>query len=139
MGVRFHSLAFLLAAFFAGTSLMNGCVANPDYGRAAVGSSEVLMDLTFSDRDRTAIYDYYRRTLPPGLAKKDRLPPGLRKHVARRGELPPGLSSNRLPHDLDRRLTRLPTGYTRLAVGTDIVLLHERTRFILDIVQDVFP
>jgi len=139
MKMRFDSIVWLLAAIFAAGPLMTGCVANPDYGQVAVRSRDVRMDLVFSDRDRTAIYNYYRRTLPPGLAKKQRLPPGLRKHLARHGELPPGLSSYRLPHDLDRRLARLPTGYVRLAVGTDIVLLHERTHLILDIVQDVYP
>jgi len=32
--------------------------------------------------------------LPPGLAKKERLPPGLQNHLARNGQLPPGLQKN---------------------------------------------
>ena len=31
------------------------------------------------------------RGLPPGLAKRDRLPPGLEKHLLKHGSLPPGL------------------------------------------------
>ena len=36
---------------------------------------------------------YYGRPagLPPGLAKKDRLPPGIEKHLLERGSLTPGL------------------------------------------------
>ncbi len=36
-------------------------------------------------------FDYNAYGLPPGLAKKDRLPPGLQKHLWKRGALPPGL------------------------------------------------
>jgi len=35
--------------------------------------------------------------LPPGLAKKDRLPPGLEKQLERRGTLPPGLQRKSVP------------------------------------------
>lgn len=139
MKMHFDSLVWLLAALFATAPLMTGCATHPDYGQVSVRSQDIRMDLAFSDRDRVAISNYYRRALPPGLAKKQRLPPGLRKHLARHGELPPGLSSYRLPGDLDRRLTRLPSGYVRLAVGTDIVLLHERTHLILDVVQNIYP
>ena len=38
--------------------------------------------------------------LPPGLAKRDHLPPGLQKHLDRRGTLPPGLAKRDLPPDL---------------------------------------
>lgn len=139
MKMRFDSIIWLLAAIFAAAPLMTACVANPDYARVAVRSRDARMDLVFTDRDRSSIYNYYHRALPPGLAKKQRLPPGLRKHLARHGELPPGLSGYRLPHDLDRRLTRLPNGYVRLVVGTDMVLLHERTHLILDVVQNIYP
>jgi diadenosine tetraphosphatase ApaH/serine/threonine PP2A family protein phosphatase len=139
MKIRFDSIIWLLVTLFAAAPLMTGCVANPSYSQVSVRNRDIRMDLAFSDRDRDAIYNYYRRTLPPGLAKKQRLPPGLRKHLARHGELPPGLSSYRLPHDLDRRLVRLPNGYVRLIVGTDIVLLHERTHLILDVVQNIYP
>lgn len=139
MNNRFVSLILLQMTLFFAIPLMTGCVVNPDYGRISARGRDVRADIVFSDHDRVAIYDYYHRHLPPGLAKKHRLPPGLRKHLARHGELPPDLAHYRLPPNLDRRLRRLPSGYVRLRVGTDIVLLHERTRMILDVVQDVYP
>ncbi len=39
------------------------------------------------------------RGLPPGLAKRDRLPPGLEKHLWKHGSLPPGLQKKLDPHD----------------------------------------
>lgn len=48
--------------------------------------------------------------LPPGLAKKERLPPGLQKQLVRNGQLPPGLQKKiqPLPPVLERQLTPLP-------------------------------
>jgi len=40
-----------------------------------------------------AWYSENERHLPPGLAKKDRLPPGLEKQLVRNGTLPPDLKS----------------------------------------------
>jgi hypothetical protein len=106
-------------------------------GAVTVGDEHGRVTLVFSDRDRSEIYRYYRQHLPPGLAKKETLPPGLRKQVARRGTLPPGLESQRLHRDLEMRLSPLPRGYIRLRVGTDVLLLDERTRVILDVVTDI--
>jgi len=39
-----------------------------------------------------------REGLPPGLAKRDRLPPGLEKHLLKHGSLPPGLQKKVGPH-----------------------------------------
>ena len=36
--------------------------------------------------------------LPPGLAKRDRLPPGLEKHLWKHGSLPPGLQKKVDPY-----------------------------------------
>ena len=42
--------------------------------------------------ERRLIHGYYATgALPPGLAKRRRLPPGLQKHLRERGQLPPGL------------------------------------------------
>ena len=42
--------------------------------------------------------------MPPGLAKKQQLPPGLQRRVAKHGSLPPGLAKRDLPDDLEREL-----------------------------------
>jgi len=53
----------------------------------------------YSDHDRD-IHDWYRAhysDLPPGLAKRDRLPPGLERQLVVRGTLPPGLQKKMQP------------------------------------------
>lgn len=75
--------------------------------------------------------------LPPGLAKKDRLPPGLEKQLERNGTLPPGLAKRDLPDDLESRLPRRDDRYERVIVDNDVVLLERTTRRILDIIRDV--
>lgn len=94
----------------------------------------------FSDRDRDLIVGYYASResgLPPGLAKKKHLPPGLQKQLDRNGRLPPGLEKRALPSDLDRRLSRLPGGYGRVIVGRDVVIINTSTDEILDILRDI--
>lgn len=106
-------------------------------GSVAVQTQNARIALVFSDRDQAEIRRYYRQHLPPGLAKRDALPPGLRKQVAKRGSLPPGLRGAQLPDELDHRLSRLPEGYIRLRVAEDVILLDERTRIILDVVTNI--
>lgn len=112
-----------------------------DLGRMAVQAASPA----FTDHDRREIDDWLRlgrriltgdddhksKKMPPGLAKRDHLPPGL----AKRDTLPPGLAKRDLPSDLERRLSRLPTGYGRKTVGDDIVLIEEATGIIFDILK----
>lgn len=81
--------------------------------------------------------DQGRRGLPPGLARREQLPPGLERQIRRRGTLPPGLRTRPLPRALEARLPPPPPNCVRVLVGTDIVLLNERTRAVLDIIRDV--
>lgn len=76
--------------------------------------------------------------LPPGLTGRP-LPPGLRRQLIRNGTLPPGLRRHLhpLPPALEIRLGKLPIGYKRCIIGADLVLVHERTFVIVDIVPDV--
>jgi hypothetical protein len=129
--MRLTPLLILLLA-----AALGGC-AYPTAGRVSVGDERGRVDLAFSSQDRILIHDYYRRTLPPGLARKQSLPPGLQKQLVRRGHLPPGLEGQRLPSDLEGRLTPLPAGYVRLRIGTDVVLVEVGTRLILDLVSNV--
>lgn len=118
-----------------------GCASVPQNtsGRIVVANDEGYIDIRFSDHDRRLIHDYYgnqarRKQAPPGLAKRGgNLPPGL----AKRDTLPPGLQGRGLPNDLESRLARLPDGYVRLKVGTDIVLMNSNTRVVFDIIYGV--
>ena len=90
------------------------------------------------DRDEArAWYNDHESNLPPGLAKKDRLPPGLEKQLVRNGTLPPGLQKRiqPCPEELERRLPPPPPDCAHVLVAGHIVLLNRRTNIILDIVH----
>ncbi len=97
----------------------------------------------FTEHERVLIKDWFRvhgrKGLPPGLAKRDQLPPGLAKQLRERGTLPPGLQKklHPLPIELERQLHRLPTGYKRVILGGNIILMEEKTAVIYDILRDV--
>ena len=120
-----------------------GCQSYPTRtsGSIEVSDDNTHVKVIFTDHDRKLIHQYYnhgkRKKTPPGLAKKEHLPPGLRKQIKKHGKLPPGLEGRYLPHDLEQKLHRLPKGYVRIRVGTDIVLMETPTRIILDVITDV--
>jgi hypothetical protein len=104
--------------------------------------SERGSDIIFSSRERTLISNWFRNSqgnLPPGLAKRDRLPPGLEKQLRERGTLPPGLQKrlSPLPDDLERQLPRLPGGYRRGVIGGNVILMNDKTSVIADIIRNV--
>lgn len=72
--------------------------------------------------------------LPPGLAKKEQLPPGLEKQVQKNGTLPPGLErrAQPLPLACESQLPRLPATVERVILNRQIILLGAQSR-ILDI------
>lgn len=75
--------------------------------------------------------------LPPGLAKRDELPPGLEKQLKVNGALPPGLAKRDLPYDLRKRLPKARSGTERKIIGNDVVLIETATGVILDILRGV--
>ncbi|HXT87244.1 MAG TPA: hypothetical protein VN745_09495 [Verrucomicrobiae bacterium] len=96
----------------------------------------------YSDHDRDDIHHWYReheerRDLPPGLAKRDELPPGLERQLVVRGELPPGLrrKMHPCPPELVRELPPPPPDCAHVLIGGHIVLLNRRTNIVLDIVH----
>jgi len=93
------------------------------------------------DGERRIIRDYYRNNgLPPGLAKRDSLPPGLAKQLRERGELPPGLQKRltTVPRPLATRLPRLPGYYDRYFAGDDLLVIDRRSNRIVSLIPDVF-
>jgi hypothetical protein len=78
------------------------------------------------------------KDLPPGLAKRDRLPPGLERQLQKNGTLPPGLAKRSLPSDLEQQLPPAPEGYERQIIeNAAIVLVHKATGRIADVVKDI--
>ncbi len=111
-----------------------------EQGEERRGASQII----FTERDHGLIIDWFRRDpsgLPPGLAKRDRLPPGLEKQLRERGTLPPGLQKRvqPLPFELERQLHRLPTGYRRVVIGGNVILMNEETSVIYDIIREAMP
>jgi hypothetical protein len=92
----------------------------------------------YKDHDRETMrgwYDEHQNDLPPGLAKRDQLPPGLERQLVRRGTLPPGLQKRLqpCPEDLERRLPPPPPECTHVLIGGHVVLLNRRTNVVVDI------
>lgn len=133
-----HVCLFLVA-------ILMGCASYPhvDSSIFKIENDDLHVQVAFGDHDRRAIHDYYankgtkQKGLPPGLARKRKLPAGLKKQLEKNGKLPPGLSKRHLPSELEERLSRLPKGYVRLKVGGDIVLMNEKTEVIVDIIHDL--
>ena len=120
---------------------VSGCIALRE-GRVVLANDDASVSVVFSDRDRDLINNYYykkkkKKHMPRGLAKRDRLPPGLEKQVRERGKLPPGLQGRDLPYDLERQLSNIPNGYVRVQIGGDIVLMNKKTRVIVDVIKDI--
>jgi hypothetical protein len=98
-------------------------------------------DAVVFDRDGhvRVIRDFRTAGLPPGLAKRESLPPGLRKQLVERGELPPGLQKRLVdvPGPLVSRLPAVPAYYHRYFAGDDLIVVDTRTNRIVVIVRDV--
>jgi len=67
--------------------------------------------------------------------QKDRLPPGLEKHLVRNGTLPPGPQKRFYPApvELERRLPPPPPDCAHVLIGGHIVLLNRKTNLIVDV------
>ncbi len=107
------------------------------------GHAVVADHHAWTDRDHCHLVyvDYYNRHgLPPGLAKKGSLPPGLRKQLHERGHLPPGLEKHMvvLPVALEREFPPLPPYYVRRGIGVDLVVIDTRSNFVVSIMANVF-
>src|SRR5713101_6361403 len=105
------------------------------YDRDADDDDEGRGPVEFSHRERRIISDCFvenRSDLPPGLAKRDRLPPGLERQLQRNGTLPPGLQKRvqPLPGVCTARLPRLPRDWVRVELGGRIILLNPTQRIV---------
>lgn len=129
------------------TLLSSGCVTLKDTfgvrrGEVKVRTKDGYVKVVFSDRDKEAIRNYYtkkwkHKKMPPGLAKRDTLPPGLQKRLDVGDSLPPGLEKRGLSHELEKVLSPLPKGYIRLKIGGDIIIMNQKTEVVVDILKDI--
>ena len=94
----------------------------------------------YSDHDRDAARGWYHEHyshLPPGLAKRDRLPPGLERQLVVRGTLPPGLRREMrpCPHELEVMLPPSPPNYAHVVIGGNLVLVNRANFQIADVLH----
>lgn len=110
-------------------------------------------DIILTELERRLIQSYYRsryevwqiqggnnrkhKHLPPGIAKKGTLPPGIAKQLVRNGSLPPGLAWQPLPPDLIVQLPRRPSGQQIVIVDDKVMLVRAATNLILDVLTVV--
>lgn len=129
--------AFITIAALAGLS---GCETAPRYGEVRVSDRDYDVRVVFSDSDRRIIREYYRedyRQLPPGLAKKGKIPPGHAFKLKRHQTVPQDVKWGYLEPDIERRLSRLPDGFIRIMVGADVAILNTRTRVVVDLLEEI--
>ncbi len=90
---------------------------------------------SFSARDRRIIrscFEENRADLPPGLAKRDSLPPGLERQLERNGTLPPGLQKRvrPLPEACEQQLPPLPNDLERVVYASRVMLIDSGNRIL---------
>jgi hypothetical protein len=108
-------------------------------------------DIVLTEIERRLIASYYQRRydewgsenhgnskhkhkgLPPGIAKKGTLPPGIYKQLVRNDPLPPGLGAMPLPYDLAVQLPPRPSGQRLLILDDKVLLVQAATNMILDV------
>jgi hypothetical protein len=87
----------------------------------------------FSPADNTQVRVYFARNPVVWTG----VPPELARNFARGKELPRGVSAEPLPPGLLARLSAHPGfGYAR--VGSDVAMIENATRTVVDIIEDVF-
>jgi hypothetical protein len=90
--------------------------------------SGVSLHVSFSTADVKIIREHY-------ATRYRNLPPGLRKKVARGGQLPPGWQKKYepFPTALERRLPRLSPEYHRGVVDGHAVIYNSKTSVVIDV------
>lgn len=106
-------------------------------------NANAAVSIVFGESDQRVIRNWFRETpssqLPPGLAKRGSLPPGLQKQLQRNGTLPPGLQKkiSPFPRELANRLGPLPTGCgcDRVFLDGKALIVSRATNTILDVMN----
>ena len=139
--------SILALACFAGQRGTAAQDGTPGAAGVAQESPDVI-DIVFTEIERRIIRDYFDRSyrdwsagknngkskeMPPGLARKNTLPPGLAKQLVQNGTLPPGLAKRSLPPDLIIQLPSRPDWQEIVIVDDKVLLIQRATNLILDI------
>ena len=123
-------LTLVLAAATTGSADQKPRSGKPDKtaknGKVADNPTPVAVH--FSTGDAGVLQTYY------GPRYKS-LPPGLKKKVARGGQLPPGWQKKLQPFpiELERKLKPLPTDYGRGVFDGNAVIYDRRSHVVIDV------
>lgn len=111
---------------------------------ATSSSTSLSVSFSFGKTGTSYVRDWFGNTqntagLPPGLAKREELPPGLQRHLERNGTLPPGLQKKiqPLPSSLTSHLPKPPDGVEIVFVAGNVLAIEISTHKIIDIVADI--
>ena len=107
------------------------------------GGTAVSVQVVFTSGDQRLIREWVQARpaaqLPPGLAKRGGLPPGLAKQLRKNGTLPPGLEKRitAIPLELGGRLGPLPPGCgcDRVFFDGKALIVARATGAILDLID----
>jgi hypothetical protein len=128
------TMNIFIALLIVGVSSLNAQGrGNGKHAQSGVAGQDaktaVAVSVSIGKNDERIIHEWFSQPantkgLPPGLAKREQLPPGLQKQLARNGQLPPGLQKKiqPVPASLEARLTRLPEGRRRIIINGSVIL-----------------
>lgn len=127
-------LAFFVLALLAlpATAAPRNHGKGPHGAEGDAPSLGVVVGAAFTITERNLITQYFQNH----NVRSQRLPPGIAKNLARGKPLPPGIAKRFLPEDLNAALP-VRSGYERLIVGSDVLLIDLTTRVVVDILRGV--
>jgi hypothetical protein len=141
------SIALLLVASLASVPLALAQNTKPPAKAAAPAQDSPLptLSMVVPERDRTAVYTYYREEVaagrcPAGLVKKNNAcgAPAQAKQAWKLDQpLPDGVAGEALPAALIAKLSPSPAGYQYLRVDNDILIVGVGTRSVAALVADL--
>lgn len=117
----------LLLLFSLGLAGCGAYVATSD--RVVIRDDRAVTQVRFTDRDRSAVLQYYR-THKTSIRRTTQA-------VVKGGALPQDLRGEVLPQALESRLSVLPGSHTRIVVGRDLVIIDRHTRVVRDVLSGV--
>ncbi|RJF88424.1 hypothetical protein D3874_16540 [Oleomonas cavernae] len=134
-------VAALLAFTLVAPAQVVGKPKNPGQGHGNADTTDSVGEAVggavaaalFGASDRQLISNYFLRN----SGYLDGLPPGIRKQLVTKGRLPPGIAKKALPPGLAGQLSPLPSGFDRMIIGPDVLLVEIATGIIVDIIRDV--
>ena len=141
------SIALLLVASLASVPLALAQNTKPPAKAAAPAQDSPLptLSMVVPERDRTAVYTYYREEVaagrcPAGLVKRNNScgAPAAAKQVWKMDQpLPEGVAGEALPAALIAKLSPSPAGYQYLRIDNDILIVGVGTRSVAALVADL--